>query len=152
MADDGRTLTTIDHLEPLAPVSKKHADKPKTEAMTESTALSCTALLEHKSSTSCSKTSKKNNKKSRNKSAEIIKSGSADAIPDQTAVTVASELVEEVVCRFGAPAYVHSDQGRQFEGIVYKEMCKLLGNKKTRTMPYHPQSNRMVERYNKTLA
>ena len=37
----------------------------------------------------------------------------AVAIPDQTAITVARALVEEVVCRFGTPAYVHSDQGRQ---------------------------------------
>ena len=76
----------------------------------------------------------------------------AVSIPGQTAVTVTSVLVEEGVCRFGAPAYVHSDQCRQFEGIVYKEMCKLLGIKKTRTMPYHPESDGMVERYNKTLA
>ena len=76
----------------------------------------------------------------------------AVAIPDQTAITVARALVEEVVCRFGTPAYVHSDQGRQFEGTVYQEMCKLLGIKKTRTTPYHPESDGMVERYNKTLA
>ena len=75
----------------------------------------------------------------------------AVAIPDQTAVTVASALVEEVACRFGTPAYVHSDQGIQFEGRVYQEMCKLLGIKKTRTTPYHPESDGMVERYNKTL-
>ena len=49
-------------------------------------------------------------------------------------------------------AYVHSDQGRQFEGTVYQEMCKLLSIKKTRTAPYHPESDGMVERYNKTLA
>ena len=76
----------------------------------------------------------------------------AVAIPDQTAITVARALVEEVVCRFGTPAYVHSDQGRQFEGTVYQEMCKLLSIKKTRTAPYHPESDGMVERYNKTLA
>lgn len=76
----------------------------------------------------------------------------AIAIPDQTAITVAAALVEEVVCKFGTPAYVHSDQGRQFEGTVYQEMCRLLNIKKTRTTPYHPQSDGMVERYNKTLA
>ena len=35
----------------------------------------------------------------------------AVAIPDQTALTVASALVEEV-CRFDTPAYVDLDQGR----------------------------------------
>ena len=65
---------------------------------------------------------------------------------------MASALVEEVVCRFGTPTYIHSDQGRQFEGAVYQEMCKLLNVKKTRTTLYHPESDGMVERYNRTLA
>ena len=52
------------------------------------------------------------------------------AIPDQTAITVARALVKEVVCRFCTPAYLQSDQARQFEGTVYQEMFKLLGIKK----------------------
>ena len=68
----------------------------------------------------------------------------AIAIPDQTAVTVAIALIEEVICRFGTPTYIHSDQGRQFEGAVCQEMCKLLSIKKTRTTPYHPESDRHI--------
>ena len=49
------------------------------------------------------------------------------------------------------PGVIHSDQGKQFEGKVFTEMCKLLDIKKTRTTPYHPQSDGMVERFNKTL-
>lgn len=72
-------------------------------------------------------------------------------LPDQGAVTVARVLVQELVCRFGVPLRLHSDQGRNFEAEVFSEMCNLLGIKKTRTTPLHPQSDGMVERYNRTL-
>ena len=75
----------------------------------------------------------------------------AFAIPDQTAETVAKCLVNEVISRYGVPAYIHSDQGRQFESHLYQEVCTLLDIKKTRTTPYHPQSDGMVERFNRTF-
>ena len=73
-------------------------------------------------------------------------------IPNMEACTVAKVLVEKVLCRFGIPQVIHSDQGRQFESNLFQEMCKLLGIHKTRTTPYHPQSDGMVERFNRTLA
>ena len=75
----------------------------------------------------------------------------AFAIPNQEAQTVAKVLVEGWVCRLGAPRTVHTDQGRNFESILFKEMCQLLNIQKTRTSPYHPQSDGMVERFNRTL-
>lgn len=73
------------------------------------------------------------------------------AMPNMEAVTVANLIVEQVVARFGVPSYLHSDQGRQFESKLFSEMCRLLNIKKTRTTPYHPQSDGQVERFNKTL-
>ena len=67
------------------------------------------------------------------------------------ASTVASILVEQVISRFGVPYSIHSDQGRQFESRLFAEMCKLLQITKTRTTAYHPKSDGMVERFNKTL-
>ena len=75
----------------------------------------------------------------------------AFAMPNMEAQTVAQFVAQEVVARFGVPYAIHSDQGKQFEGKVFTEMCKLLNIKKTRTTPYHPQSDGMVERFNKTL-
>ena len=75
----------------------------------------------------------------------------AYAIPDQQAETVATKIVEEFVCRFGVPLELHSDQGRNFELTVFREMCKILGISKTRTTPYNPKSDGMVERYNRTI-
>ena len=73
------------------------------------------------------------------------------AMPNMESRTVATILVEEVISRFGVPAVLHSDQGRQFESKLFMEMCSLLGITKTHTTPYHPQSDGMVERFNRTL-
>ena len=72
-------------------------------------------------------------------------------MPNMEAATVARIVVEEVVSRFGVPSTIHSDQGRQYESELFSEMCRVLHIKKTRTTPYHPQSDGMVERFNKTL-
>lgn len=73
-------------------------------------------------------------------------------MPNMEAQTVARLIVEEVICRFGVPVLIHSDQGRQYESLLFKEVCHHLQIRKTRTTPYHPQSDGMVERFNKTLA
>ena len=73
------------------------------------------------------------------------------AMPNMEARTCAKILVQEVVSRFGVPTKIHSDQGRQFESNLFAEMCDLLQIEKTRTTAYHPQSDGMVERFNRTL-
>lgn len=75
----------------------------------------------------------------------------AAPLPDQEASTVAQAVIDFFVSRFGVPLIIHSDQGRQFESRLFKGMCKTLGMTKTRTTTYHPQSNGMVERFNRTL-
>ena len=75
----------------------------------------------------------------------------AYGIPNQEAATVARKLVDEMFCRFSPPEQLHSDQGRQFESELVKEVCKLLEIRKTHTTPYHPQCNGIVERFNRTL-
>ena len=72
-------------------------------------------------------------------------------VPDEKAETVAQKLVTEFVCRLGVPVELHSDQGRNFESRVFAEMCEILGIKKTRTTPYNPKSDGMIERFNRTL-
>lgn len=74
------------------------------------------------------------------------------AMPNIEAQTVAKILVEEVFAKLGVPRILHSDRGRQYESNLFQELCALLHIEKTRASPYHPQSNGMVERFNKTLA
>ena len=72
-------------------------------------------------------------------------------IPNMEASIVAKVFVNEFVACFGAPVTLHTDQGRNFESALMKEICQLLGVTKTRATPYHPQSDGMVERFNRTL-
>ena len=73
------------------------------------------------------------------------------AIPDATASTVARALEEKVFCYLGIPEQLHSDQGAQFDGSLMHELCDIWGVEKSRTTPYHPQANGIVERNNRTL-
>ena len=69
---------------------------------------------------------------------------------NKCADTVADILVEKIILRFGMPLVIHSDQGREFENGLMKSLCALLGCTKTRTAPYHPESDGMIERFNRT--
>lgn len=65
--------------------------------------------------------------------------------------TVAEVLFKGWIKRYGCPGSIHSDQGKQFESKLFQEMCRLFQIDKTRTTPYHPQSDGMVERMNRTI-
>ena len=69
---------------------------------------------------------------------------------NKCADTVADILVENIILRFGMPLVIHSDQGREFENGLMKSLCTLLGCTKTCTAPYHPESDGMIERFNRT--
>ena len=75
----------------------------------------------------------------------------AYAIPNQEAITVAKKLTDEFFFRFSPPEQLHSDQGCQFESKLFTEVCHLLNIHKSRTTPYRPQSDGMIERFNRTL-
>ena len=70
---------------------------------------------------------------------------------DQNAKTVAQVLYNQYFSIFGAPACMMSDLGANFTSNVIAELCTLLGLQHCRTTPYHPQSNRKVERFHQTL-
>ena len=72
-------------------------------------------------------------------------------MPDQKAITCADIILNEVIARYGTPLSIHSDQGRNYQSKLFEELCQLLEIRKTRTSPYHPQANGLVERFNKTL-
>ena len=77
----------------------------------------------------------------------------AQALPskNQTAKTTARLLFDKYICHNGFPARLHSDQGRNFERQVIKELCSIAKIEKSRTTPYHPMGNGMPARFNQML-
>ena len=75
------------------------------------------------------------------------------AIPtrNQTVYTIARVFFENYFVHYGFPAKLHSDKGANFESKTIRKLCKLAGITKSRTIPYHPMGNGMVERFKKTL-
>ena len=72
-------------------------------------------------------------------------------LPDQEASTCMDAAYAGFFARFGLPLQLHSDQGRNFESTLVKELCSLAGVHKTRTTPFHPRSDGLTERANRTI-
>jgi transposase InsO family protein len=70
---------------------------------------------------------------------------------DQKANTVARLLLDEVICRHGAPEILLSDRGKQFIGKVVSRLNQYMNIRKHTTTSYHPQTDGVVERFNGTL-
>ena len=79
------------------------------------------------------------------KNVEVIPVG------DMTAEVCAQKLLNEVISRWGCPLSIHSDQGRTYESRAFKELCRMLEIRKTRTSARNPRGNGQAERFNRTL-
>ena len=75
------------------------------------------------------------------------------AIPTKntTAKTVTDILVQQVFSLYNLPTVILADQEPRFESALLRETLQQFGVKKTRTTPYHPQTNGMNERVHRTL-
>ncbi|UYV70128.1 K02A2.6-like, partial [Cordylochernes scorpioides] len=73
------------------------------------------------------------------------------AVIDATASEVAKFLTENVILKHGAPRYLISDRGSQFTSNLVKEITKICQIQHCLTTSYHPQTNGLTERLNRTL-
>ena len=53
--------------------------------------------------------------------------------------------------RVGIPKEILTDQGTNFTSMLLQELYRLLHIRHIRTSPYHPQTDGLVERFNRTL-
>jgi IS30 family transposase len=73
------------------------------------------------------------------------------SIPNKDAQTVVKAIFEQRSCKFGIPAQIHTDGGKEFVNKLLAEICELLNVQHTKTTPYHPQCNSQVEVFNKMV-
>jgi len=77
----------------------------------------------------------------------------ADAFPtaNREVATVARIVVEQVICRFGCPLSLLTDNAKELEGELMTEVCRLLGIDKLHITVYKASTNATVERFHRTL-
>jgi len=70
------------------------------------------------------------------------------AVENKEAETVAKAIFNDWFCKFGIPAQIHTDGGKEFVNKLSNELFQLLNVQHTKTTPAHPQCNAQVEVFN----
>jgi hypothetical protein len=71
---------------------------------------------------------------------------------NQNAETVADLLFSQIICRYGAPHSIVSDQGANFLSAVVQSLCEFFNVTRHKTSAYHPACNGRVEVMNSVIA
>ena len=75
----------------------------------------------------------------------------AKAMKEATAKNVIEFIYQEIICRHGCPRVILSDRGTHFRNELVDGLCEKFKIKHKLSSPYHPQTNGLVERFNRTL-
>ncbi|GJZ62730.1 reverse transcriptase domain-containing protein [Tanacetum coccineum] len=75
----------------------------------------------------------------------------AKAVSTITGNQVKKFVWDNIVCRFGLPGEIVSDDGKQFSDNPFKDCCEKLNITQRFASVKHPQSNGLVERANRSL-
>ncbi|CAL2260077.1 unnamed protein product [Prunus armeniaca] len=75
----------------------------------------------------------------------------AEALATITAARIETFVWQNIVCRFGIPNTIVTDNGQQFDNAKFKQFCSNLKIKLCFASPAHPQSNGQVEAVNKII-
>ncbi|KAF8768418.1 Gag-Pol polyprotein like [Argiope bruennichi] len=70
---------------------------------------------------------------------------------DMTAETICRSPLSGWISRFGCSIVITTDQERNFESNLFKELNNLLGTNRIHCCPYHPKANELVEKMHRHL-
>ena len=76
-----------------------------------------------------------------------------EAVPLKSKDTklVGKLIIDHIICRFGCPKILLSDNGGEFCSKVIDDICTELSIKHIKTAPYHAQANGKLENFHKLL-
>ncbi|KAH9658287.1 Ribonuclease H [Citrus sinensis] len=60
-------------------------------------------------------------------------------------------IQKNIICRYGVPHTIITDNGRQFDNDKFREFCRKLKIKNCYSSPAHPQANGQVEAANRVI-
>jgi hypothetical protein len=75
----------------------------------------------------------------------------ARAMRNATASNTIEFIYREIICRHGCPEVILTDRGSHFRNQLVEGLCEKFEIKHKLSSPYHPQTNGLVERFNRTL-
>ena len=75
----------------------------------------------------------------------------AKAMKEATAENVVQFIYKRIICQHGCPKIILSDRGTHFRNKLVDGLCEKFEIKHKLSSPYHPQTNGLVERFNRTL-
>src|SRR5881227_655600 len=73
------------------------------------------------------------------------------AMKEATAENVVEFIYKGIICTHGCPKVILSDRGTHFRNKLVDGLCEKFEIKHKLSSPYHPQTNGLVERFNRTL-
>src|SRR5204862_1486565 len=73
------------------------------------------------------------------------------AVKEASAEKTTEFIYQEIICRHGCPKVILTDQGTHFKNKMVEKLCEKFEIKHKLSSPYHPQTNGLVERFNRTL-
>ena len=75
----------------------------------------------------------------------------AEALATITEKNIRSFVWRCIICRFGIPRVLVSDNGKQFDNDAFRDFYSQLGIRNHYSSPAHPQANEQVEVTNRSL-